>query len=89
MDDLLEQRQRQELAARAVETLEPLDRCILQLVLVEGLKPDAIAERLNMSPGAVRQRKSRATRRMVNFVQRLSQKPGPDHISSGRSARYV
>jgi DNA-directed RNA polymerase specialized sigma24 family protein len=67
------ERQEQALASRAISTLNPVDQAILQLTLVEGLKPGAIAQRLHLSPDVVRQRKVRATRKVVDFVSKLSQ----------------
>lgn len=45
--------------------LEPRDREIVQLTLVEGLKPGEIARLLGMSPEVVRTRKSRAIKRLT------------------------
>lgn len=74
-------------AMQAIGSLEPIDRTILQLTLVEGLKPGAIAEKLGLSSDVVRQRKLRATRRVIDLVQGASQKPGSLHIVSGRRTR--
>jgi RNA polymerase sigma-70 factor (ECF subfamily) len=69
IDTIVEQ-QRQVLARRAISELVPVDRSILQLTLVEGLKPGVIAKRLGLSPDVVRQRKLRAIRKVVDFVSR-------------------
>ncbi len=50
---------------REIAALDPLDRRILQMTLVGGLKPGEIASRLNLSGDVVRQRKLRATRRIA------------------------
>ena len=71
-------RQEQDLAKRAISTLEPVDQSILQLTLVEGLKPGVIAKRLNLSPDVVRQRKVRATRKVVNFISGVSHNTSPE-----------
>lgn len=76
----LEDEQRETQAAAAIATLEPMDRVILQMTLVDGMKPGAIAERLQMSPDVVRQRKLRATRRVIELVRQPSQNEGPNHI---------
>jgi RNA polymerase sigma-70 factor (ECF subfamily) len=76
----------QELSAlRAIESLDRLDRVILQMTLVDGLKPGIIADQLQLSPDMVRQRKLRATRRVVEFIRRESQKPSAGHINAGRA----
>lgn len=64
--------ERRRLAEQAVGSLPRQDRQILTLTLVEGLKPGAIAERLQMSVEVVRQRKSRALKKVILEVQRLS-----------------
>lgn len=71
-DEITERRQG-ELAQRAIASLEPVDQSILHMTLVEGLKPGAIAKQLNLSSDVVRQRKVRATRKVVDFVSKLSQ----------------
>ena len=63
----------QQLALSAIEKLDHTDRQILQLTLVEGLKPGVIAKQLNLRADFVRQRKLRAARFVINFVQGLSQ----------------
>lgn len=75
---------REAAAMRAIASLEVLDRTILHLTLVEGLKPGAIAEKLRLSPDVVRQRKLRATRRVMDLVRGQSQKPSAIHIVAGR-----
>ena len=69
----VEEMEREQLAMTAIATLEPLDRSILQMTLVDGLKPGIIATRLGLNSDVVRQRKVRATRRVIDFVQRKSQ----------------
>ncbi len=54
-----------ELAERALGLLGERDRRILQLSLIEGLKPNEIATRLGLSPVLVRQRKCRALRAIL------------------------
>ncbi|MGB8258729.1 MAG: sigma-70 family RNA polymerase sigma factor [Terracidiphilus sp.] len=76
---------RERRALEAIEALEPTDRAILQLTLIEGLKPGAIARRLDLNPDLVRQRKLRATRRIVEFVTGRSQMPGKVHSMSGQT----
>jgi RNA polymerase sigma factor (sigma-70 family) len=81
--DRVEDRQREDLALTAISGLEPMDRKILEMTLVEGLKPGVIADRLRLNPDVVRQRKLRATRRVMEFVQRKSQTISFSHIDTG------
>jgi len=53
---------------------------------VEGMKPGRIAERLQLSSDVVRQRKVRATRRVMDFVARQSQNPASSY-STGEKIR--
>jgi RNA polymerase sigma factor (sigma-70 family) len=73
-------------ALRAIESLDALDRTILQMTLVGGLKPGVIASQLHINPDVVRQRKLRATRRVIDFLKRESQKPPGRHIQPGRAS---
>jgi RNA polymerase sigma factor (sigma-70 family) len=77
-----EEQERENLAMTAISSLDPVDRAILQMTLVDGLKPGVIAQRLNLNPDVVRQRKVRATRRVIDLVRRLSQNESSDHISN-------
>jgi len=74
-----DERHRQTLAMSAISSLAPTDKAILQLTLVEGLKPGEIAQRLRLSPDVVRQRKVRATRRIVDILFKLSQNRSTVH----------
>jgi RNA polymerase sigma factor (sigma-70 family) len=80
----VEEQERETLAMNAISSLDKVDREILQLTLIDGLKPGVIAERLRMNPDVVRQRKLRATRRVTDFVRRLSQTEPADHNVVGR-----
>jgi RNA polymerase sigma factor (sigma-70 family) len=80
-----EDQERETLALKAISSLESVDRSILQMTLVDGLKPGIIAERLGLTPEVVRQRKLRATRRVIDFVQRLSQNDSAVHLITRRS----
>jgi len=66
--DKLEADERLELIRECLEELTPDDREILTLTLVEGLTPREIAARLHLEPGVVRQRKTRAKRRIMEKV---------------------
>jgi RNA polymerase sigma-70 factor, ECF subfamily len=67
----LERAERLALVRRALERLEPDDRRILMMTLVDGLKPAEIAARLGLSSEVVRQRKSRAVKRVIDAVRSL------------------
>ena len=82
-DSELESLERRELADKAIASLETIDRSILRMTLVDDLKPGVIAARLGLSSDVVRQRKLRATRRVVEFVRRSSQMARPVHIEAG------
>ena len=58
-------------AARA-RFLDSTDRKILLLTLVEGLKPGEIGARLGLTSEVVRARKSRALKKTIERVKRLS-----------------
>jgi len=79
-----EAQERETLAMDAIASLEPLDKTILQMTLVDGLKPGVIAQRLSLNPDVVRQRKLRATRRVIDFVRRQSQSEDSHHTVVGK-----
>ncbi|MBI3210620.1 MAG: sigma-70 family RNA polymerase sigma factor [Candidatus Solibacter usitatus] len=60
--------ERYRVASQAIDALEAGDRAILTMVMVEGMKPGAIAERLGLTSEVVRQRKSRALKRAMELV---------------------
>jgi len=62
--DVLERDCDRELLQRSFARLEPGDREVLSLTLVDGLDPEDIARRIGLSGAAVRQRKSRALKRL-------------------------
>jgi RNA polymerase sigma factor (sigma-70 family) len=82
--DQMEEQERENLAMSAIASLDPLDKAILQMTLVDGLKPGVIAQKLHLNPDVVRQRKLRATRRVIDFVRRQSQTDLPHHIVVGK-----
>jgi RNA polymerase sigma-70 factor, ECF subfamily len=80
--DLLETAEREAHVRRALDHLDRTDREILLRTLTKGEKPGAIAEALGLSSEVVRQRKSRAIRKVADFVTKLSQschKASPPH----------
>jgi RNA polymerase sigma-70 factor (ECF subfamily) len=70
--EALHEQERLQLAQRALAVLDSTDRHIILLTLVEGLKPGEIASRLKLGAEAVRARKSRALKKVVAEVERLS-----------------
>ena len=62
------------LVRRTLATLDATDRRILLLTLVEGLKPGEIGARLGLSSEVVRARKSRALKKTIERVKRLSRR---------------
>ena len=77
MEDRLEAGQRREQLRKALERLDPQDREILRLNLVEQVRPEEIGVRTGLSAESVRQRKSRAIRKLGEWMERFrSQKPG-------------
>jgi RNA polymerase sigma-70 factor, ECF subfamily len=69
--DPVEERERAERIDQVREELrrlDPTDRKILLLTLLEGLKPGEIADRLGLSSDVVRARKSRAVKKIVENV---------------------
>ncbi|HVP63342.1 MAG TPA: sigma-70 family RNA polymerase sigma factor [candidate division Zixibacteria bacterium] len=85
IEETLERKQYLRIAAKALATLDKTDNEILRLTLVEDLKPGAIAERLSLTSEVVRQRKSRATKRILEFIRQSSQKRDLDHSRTGRT----
>jgi RNA polymerase sigma-70 factor (ECF subfamily) len=73
----LEEAERLESVRRAIEILEPLDREILLMTLVEGFKPGEIAQRKGLNPELVRTRKSRALKKITERVREMSRNAPP------------
>ena len=60
-------------AARTqIKTLDPVDRRILWMTLIDGFKPAEVAAATGMSSELVRQRKSRALKKLVESLKPLS-----------------
>ncbi|MCL4811193.1 MAG: RNA polymerase sigma factor [Vicinamibacteraceae bacterium] len=68
-----EGQERLALVRKAMGRLDPTDRTILLRTLLEGLKPGEIARDLGVSSEVVRTRKSRALKKVIEHVERLSQ----------------
>ena len=78
--ELTEQRQT---VRGALQRIDPRDRIILLLTLVEGMNPREIAPRVGLSAENVRARKMRAIRQVTEEVQKLSRKKGQTPLSTG------
>jgi RNA polymerase sigma factor (sigma-70 family) len=76
--DAVEESQRAELVRLALQELEPMDREILLRTLVEGQKSGLIARALGMDSAVVRQRKSRATRKVAEYIRNAVTKHRPE-----------
>ena len=72
-DQTLDDQQRASALRGAVRNLDPVDRRILTLTLVDGLTPGEIASRLDLSSDVVRQRKSRAIKRVIALLAERQQ----------------
>jgi RNA polymerase sigma factor (sigma-70 family) len=68
--DAVEESQRSELVRLALGELDSTDREILLRTLVEGQKSGLIARALGLDAVMVRQRKSRATRKVAEYVRK-------------------
>jgi RNA polymerase sigma-70 factor (ECF subfamily) len=77
--DLLEADERERMVRRALEMMDEVDRRIVLMTMVEGFKPGDIASQLGLSSEVVRQRKSRAIKKIAEFVRGLSRSPLGDY----------
>ena len=71
-DESVEMAERMRIVHGALDRLEVLDRKVLLLTLVDGLKPGEISRRLGLNSDMVRQRKSRAQKKVIEMVKILS-----------------
>ncbi len=55
-------------AQSEIETLEPVDRRILSMTLIDGFKPAEVAAAIGVSSEVVRQRKSRALKKLLSRI---------------------
>ena len=72
--DGLEAAERLALVRESIARLEPADRKILTMTLTEGLNPSEIGARLRLTAEVVRQRKSRAIKKVIETVKKLSRR---------------
>ena len=72
--DPVDDSERIALVRRALGILGSTDRRILLMTLVEGLKPGEIGVRLALTSEMVRARKSRALKKIIDRVKRLSRR---------------
>ncbi len=69
-EQIAAQHEELERVREAFHELRPVDRAILGMVIVESLTAGEIAEQTGMKPGQVRQRKSRAIRKLRRKLRR-------------------
>jgi RNA polymerase sigma-70 factor (ECF subfamily) len=72
--DPFEDTERAAFVRNALGVLDSIDRRILLLTLVEGLKPGEIAAHLGLTSEVVRTRKSRALKKAIEQVKKLSRR---------------
>ena len=77
--EALDLEERERMVRQALAMVDGTDRQIVLMTMVEGRKPGDIAERLGLSSEVVRQRKSRAIRKISDFIKALSQSSGHDY----------
>jgi RNA polymerase sigma-70 factor (ECF subfamily) len=77
-------KERETIAHRAIGELESTDRRILLMTLVDGLKAGEIAARIGLSADGVRQRKSRALKKLGALLRPLSQNPAAQRLKMVR-----
>lgn len=77
--DRIEVREQREHLRKALDRLDGPDREILRLNLVESERPEEIGQRLGLSAEAVRQRKSRALKKLGEWMERFRSQ-GPRRV---------
>ena len=77
--DALEVDHREDLVRQALAMVDETDRKIVLMTMVEGRKPGDIAAKLGLSSEVVRQRKSRAIKKISEFVKGLSRSAQNDY----------
>jgi RNA polymerase sigma-70 factor (ECF subfamily) len=78
--DMLETDERERMVRQALAQMDETDRRIVLMTMVDGSKPGDIAGRLGLSSEVVRQRKSRAIKKIAEFVKGLSRSPMGDYL---------
>jgi len=73
--DAVQDAERDRALQTALATVEPIDRRILQLTLVEGMKPREIGVVVGLSAENVRTRKSRALKKVIESVRGVTRSP--------------
>jgi RNA polymerase sigma factor (sigma-70 family) len=71
-DGILESLHVRSMMSRLLMSLNAADREVLELALIEGLKPWEIARRLGLTSETVRARKSRAIKKAIAYVREAS-----------------
>jgi RNA polymerase sigma-70 factor (ECF subfamily) len=79
-EDEVEAGERREALRNALAQLDPTDREVLLLTLIQDLTPREIARRLGLRADAVRQRKHRALQRIADLVAGRSRSGNGRHL---------
>ena len=77
--DMLEVDERERMVRQALVMMDETDRRIVLMTMVDGSKPGDIAGRLGLTSEVVRQRKSRAIKKIAEIVKGLSRSPMGDY----------
>ena len=80
-------RERRDALVRALRALNAPDRLLLRRTFVDGLKPAEIAERDGVTPEAVRTRKVRALKRVLEAFENLSRPASSYHVIKRTDSR--
>lgn len=78
-EDFLVADERERMVRKALSMMDETDRRIVLMTLVDGSKPGDIANQLGLSSEVVRQRKSRATKKIAEFIKGLSRSSLSDY----------
>jgi RNA polymerase sigma-70 factor (ECF subfamily) len=88
IEDRLDIQERRQQLRRAMNRLDPCDREILRLNLVEQIRPEEIGTRTGLSAESVRQRKSRALRKLAEWMERIQSQKRNRVYSIGEGAEW-
>lgn len=88
IEDRLEAEDRRQQLRRAMDRLDARDREILRLNLVEQIRPEEIGTRTGLSADSVRQRKSRALRKLAEWMERIQSQKRSRVYSTGEGTEW-
>ena len=75
LPDYAEEEQRERLLREALDQLDDIDRKILASSLADGAKPGRIGTMLGLSSEVIRQRKSRALKKITEYIKQAVTNP--------------